>query len=246
MQPKIQIKGLKDVQKSFDVYLKNTEKTAQHFIKEIAGTSCNYLYARALPLGKNPKQMKDVGQKMINKDLANTYLGVKRTMLLLRSKNPKVVKVWLALINDGKIIEANKILIENGIVIQQQNLTEEMHKKNWNGGKVKEDPQAIPSKPGMIQKLQKKFLANVSIGKSAWAFVGFLLGTKSRISKSLQKKGIQPVIKEKVGKITVINPSRYASHLISSAKIKECLNLGIKNTLKAWNNAQRKLTKGKV
>lgn len=242
---KIKIHGISDVRKNFDRYMQKTNKTAEDFVKEKAASASNNIYAMSLPKGKTKKQIKDIGEKMINRDLTATYMGIKRVILAVKQKNKYLVDYFSEKLKAGELDKCNEVLNNLGIGANLKSLTPEMHEANWSDGKVNYNPSAIPAEIGQIQKMQKLFLNKVGIGKTPWLMVGWMLGTKNKITKSLEREGVRPLINIIKGKthyrIRITNPIRYASHLIKQSEILSSLRLAHSNVIKKWQMAQKRI-----
>jgi hypothetical protein len=220
--------------------MKETNKTSRDFVKETAASFGRNAFSVSLPKDK------ESGNRMIKKDVAQSFSGIKRAFLTIKSQAPKIAKYWLKLWNQKKYNEANNLLLSNAVMLEVKSLEASQHKANFSKGKVKASKAFVPTILNQIPKMQKAFAKNVFFGKSPWALIASKLGINSRISKKLASFGVSPIISESTKNgysLKIENSIDYATHILPRAMEQSSLQIALKSTFNRWKRMQSALMK---
>jgi hypothetical protein len=213
------------------------DKTAEDSITEMARIGATQLAYRVEPYGVT-KNSQTILEGAVFKDISRTYWDTGRTYNEIKKLDRKLAAAYAAAMNDGDTSKAQSIaeqVISGFSVGATDDGTHLERARNARGRVATPRPLGITGK-AELDRLKARKALSAGTAKAGWLQAGASLGSKTRIAKWLKKAaalGSSQIIRNGwLTAVILVNHVRYASSVISDAKIQAAVSNAYRNHLK--------------
>lgn len=250
---KAEIKGVERLQGKLKWLEKELGRTSEESVKESAVFAARELGRVTEPFGTPSGKLKELGMKMIQKDVANSYASNRRIYFNLKKINVKAANAYSAALNKNDFKTAEKLIRKylpssdwSGLSQDDQNANH-LKRNRDNKGRVKDRNIINLIDESQIAKIaDDKIKNNTFLAKVAWYQAGQDLGMKTRVPAWMKRgKAGFGSIKGSGSKVvaTIRNTIQYVMNVLTSTKISKALNQATKNQVKFAEKSLNKITK---
>jgi hypothetical protein len=217
------------------------QKTAEDSAKEAAQFAARELGRLSEPFGNPSGNMRAVGEKMIRKDVANSYASNKRIYANLRKTNVRAANMYSKAVRQNDLAKMEEIINQylpssdwSGAKQSDSNATHLKTNRNSRGRVRDKNILNLADESEIEQIARDKIKNNTFLAKAAWYQAGQDLGMKTRIPAWMRREKLgRGYITGSGSNVQAIlqNSVRYVSNVLSAGKLADALRQAMKNQI---------------